>query len=81
MDNITTRPELNITRSNRHILNGVTNENFDKFYELVVSHLSKYDLKTFHIIIEGKLKFLRCSISETMKLCERLLTTYCKTNP
>lgn len=56
MDNITTRPELNITRSNRHILNGVTNENFDKFYELVVSHLSKYDLKTFHIIIEGKTK-------------------------
>lgn len=56
MDNITTRPELNITRSNRHILNGVTKENFDKFYELVVSHLSKDDLKTFHTIIEGKTK-------------------------
>ena len=56
MDNITARPELNITRSNRHILNGVTKENFDKFYGLVVSHLSKDDLKTFHIIIEGKTK-------------------------
>lgn len=56
MDNITTKPELNITRSNRHILNGVTNENFDKFYELVVSHLNKDELETFHIIVKGQTK-------------------------
>lgn len=54
MDNITTRPELNITRSNRHILNGVTKENFDKFYESVANNLDKEGLRTFHIIIEGK---------------------------
>lgn len=54
MDNITTKPKLNITISNTHILTGVTKENFDKFYESVANNLDKEGLRTFHIIIEGK---------------------------
>lgn len=54
MDNITTKPKLNITISNTHILAGVTKENFDKFYESVANNLDKEGLRTFHIIIEGK---------------------------
>lgn len=54
MDNITTKPKLNITISNTHILAGVTKENFDKFYEAVANNLDKEGLRTFHIIIEGK---------------------------
>lgn len=54
MDNITTKPKLNITISNTHILAGVTKENFDKFYESVANNLDKEGLITFHIIIEGK---------------------------
>lgn len=52
MDNITTKPKLNITISNTHILTGVTKENFDKFYESVANNLDKEGLRTFHIIIE-----------------------------
>ena len=54
MNNTNTRPELNITISNIHILTGVTKENFPKFYKLVANNFDKEELRTFHIIIEGK---------------------------